>query len=118
MDTQEDQGESQLPPTEEDTTSYPNTNAHDSYYNGAYGWYPNYYPPPPPPPPPPGPQPPPHFYPSMHNDPNRPFSGWRPKPSDMAPPMSGFDDEALTNLIMAWYYSGYYTGLYHGRKRR
>lgn len=74
MDTQEDQGESQLPPTEEDTTSYSNTNAHDSYYNGerysAYGFS-NYYPPPPPPPPAPGPgpspQPPPHFHPSMHS---------------------------------------------------
>ncbi|CAB4408907.1 unnamed protein product [Rhizophagus irregularis] len=124
MDTQEDQGESQLPPTEEDTTSYSNANAHDSYYNGehysAYGFS-NYYPPPPPPPPPapgPGPQPPPHFYPSMHSDPNHAFPGLRPKSSNMAPPMSGFDDEALTNLIMAWYYSGYYTGLYHGRKGR
>uniref|UniRef100_A0A1D1YHJ5 Component of gems protein 1 n=1 Tax=Anthurium amnicola TaxID=1678845 RepID=A0A1D1YHJ5_9ARAE len=121
-DTQEDQEEeSQLPPTEEATTSYSNTNsAHDPYYS--YGWYPNYYPPPPPPPPPPPgsqqPIPPPQFYSSMPTDPNTPFPGWRPKPPDMAPPMPGFDDEALTNLIMAWYYSGYYTGLYHGRKGR
>jgi hypothetical protein len=66
MDTQEDQGETQLPPTEEATTSY-SSNAHDSYYNGerypsAYGWHSNYYPPPAP-----GPQPPPQFYPSMHS---------------------------------------------------
>ncbi|GBB85121.1 hypothetical protein RclHR1_01170005 [Rhizophagus clarus] len=122
IDTQEDQGESQPPSTEE---VHSNTNAHDSYFNGeryssaAYGWYSNYYPPPPPPPPVPGPQPPPQFYPSMHNNPNHPFSGWKPKSQDMAPPMTGFDDdEALTNLIMAWYYSGYYTGLYHGRKGR
>ncbi|KAF9950214.1 hypothetical protein BGZ72_008083 [Mortierella alpina] len=30
---------------------------------------------------------------------------------------SGMDDEALSNLIMAWYFSGYYTGLYQGQRR-
>ncbi|CAI2161986.1 5058_t:CDS:10 [Funneliformis geosporum] len=47
------------------------------------------------------------------NDPNISF------PPPKAPvPIPGFDDEALSNLIMAWYYSGYYTGLYQGRKGR
>ncbi|RIA91977.1 hypothetical protein C1645_766249 [Glomus cerebriforme] len=116
MKSQEDQEESKLPPTEEATTSYSNTNVRDSYYNGEHyssSAY-NYYPPPPPPPP--------EFYPphpsSMPTNPNIPFPGWGPKPPDMAPPMPGFDDEAFTNLIMAWYYSGYYTGLHHGRKGR
>lgn len=30
---------------------------------------------------------------------------------------SGMDDEALGNLIMAWYFSGYYTGLYEAQRR-
>ncbi|KAF9366079.1 hypothetical protein BGX34_006465 [Mortierella sp. NVP85] len=30
---------------------------------------------------------------------------------------SGMDDEALGNLIMAWYFSGYYTGLYRAQRR-
>ncbi|KAG0253867.1 hypothetical protein DFQ27_007163 [Actinomortierella ambigua] len=30
----------------------------------------------------------------------------------------GMDDESLGNLIMAWYYSGYYTGLYQARRQR
>ncbi|KAG0330575.1 hypothetical protein BGZ99_000046 [Dissophora globulifera] len=29
----------------------------------------------------------------------------------------GMDDEALSHLIMAWYYSGYYTGLYQAQRR-
>ncbi|KAF9985067.1 hypothetical protein BGZ65_011825 [Modicella reniformis] len=32
-------------------------------------------------------------------------------------PTSGIDDEALSNLIMAWYFSGYYTGLYQAQRR-
>lgn len=28
------------------------------------------------------------------------------------PPIMNRDDEGLSNLIMAWYYAGYYTGLY------
>ncbi|KAF9973997.1 hypothetical protein BGZ73_002719 [Actinomortierella ambigua] len=30
----------------------------------------------------------------------------------------GMDDESLGNLIMAWYYSGYYTGLYQARRQQ
>jgi len=49
-----------------------------------------------------------------------------PLPSmPMMPPMTGsfaggslMDEEALSNLIMAWYYSGYYTGLYQASQRR
>ncbi len=26
-------------------------------------------------------------------------------------------DEGLKNLMMSWYYAGYYTGLYEGRKQ-
>ncbi|KAF9988622.1 hypothetical protein BGZ75_009046 [Mortierella antarctica] len=49
-----------------------------------------------------------------------------PNPSHSLPPLSqhagqfsapGMDDEALSNLIMAWYFSGYYTGLYQGQRR-
>ncbi|CAG8816456.1 29222_t:CDS:2, partial [Racocetra persica] len=43
------------------------------------------------------------------------FPGWRPmqppKPQTVVPPPM-IDDEALSNLLMAWYYSGYYTGLF------
>ncbi|KAG0215778.1 hypothetical protein BGX28_008088 [Mortierella sp. GBA30] len=39
----------------------------------------------------------------------------------MVPPPAasrmGMDDEALSNLIMAWYFSGYYTGFYQGQRR-
>ncbi|KAL1930556.1 hypothetical protein VTP01DRAFT_10718 [Rhizomucor pusillus] len=28
------------------------------------------------------------------------------------------DNDALTNLIMAWYYSGYYIGLYQAENQR
>ncbi|KAG0053637.1 hypothetical protein BGZ89_002871 [Linnemannia elongata] len=51
--------------------------------------------------PPPPPLPP---FPS-HSGSGGPFSG--PK----------MDDEALGNLIMAWYFSGYYTGLYQAQRR-
>ncbi len=27
------------------------------------------------------------------------------------------EDEGLKNLMMSWYYAGYYTGLYEGRKQ-
>ncbi|GJJ70882.1 hypothetical protein EMPS_03232 [Entomortierella parvispora] len=48
-----------------------------------------------------------------------------PPTMPMTPPMAGsftggnsMDEEALGNLIMAWYYSGYYTGLYQASQRR
>lgn len=52
--------------------------------------------------------------------------GAPPMPSmPMMPPMPGsfaggssMDEEALSNLIMAWYYSGYYTGLYQASQGR
>ncbi|KAG0369906.1 hypothetical protein BC939DRAFT_531488 [Gamsiella multidivaricata] len=31
--------------------------------------------------------------------------------------VSGMDDDSLSNLIMAWYFSGYYTGLYQAQRR-
>ncbi|KAI4266214.1 MAG: hypothetical protein L6R38_008883 [Xanthoria sp. 2 TBL-2021] len=31
--------------------------------------------------------------------------------------MNGVQDEGLKNLMMSWYYAGYYTGLYEGRKQ-
>ncbi|KAF9216290.1 hypothetical protein BGZ59_010341 [Podila verticillata] len=39
------------------------------------------------------------------------------------PPMpnsgtSGSDDDTLSNLMMAWYFSGYYTGLYQAQRQR
>ncbi|KAF9930736.1 hypothetical protein FBU30_000114 [Linnemannia zychae] len=47
-----------------------------------------------------------------------------PPPIPPFPPSSGgsisgqkMDDEALGNLIMAWYFSGYYTGLYQAQRR-
>lgn len=30
--------------------------------------------------------------------------------------MNGVKDEALKNLMMSWYYAGYYTGLYEGQQ--
>ncbi|KAL8903462.1 MAG: hypothetical protein Q9171_007393 [Xanthocarpia ochracea] len=30
---------------------------------------------------------------------------------------TGVQDEGLKNLMMSWYYAGYYTGLYEGRKQ-
>ncbi|XP_045450122.1 survival motor neuron protein isoform X2 [Melitaea cinxia] len=30
---------------------------------------------------------------------------------------SGFEDEALSSMLLSWYMSGYYTGLYQGMKR-
>ncbi|KAL8802332.1 MAG: hypothetical protein Q9200_006622 [Gallowayella weberi] len=31
--------------------------------------------------------------------------------------MNGVQDEGLKNLMMSWYYAGYYTGLYEGQKQ-
>ncbi|KAL9129100.1 MAG: hypothetical protein Q9175_007389 [Cornicularia normoerica] len=31
--------------------------------------------------------------------------------------INGVQDEALKNLMMSWYYAGYYTGLYKGQQR-
>ncbi|CAG8520773.1 16086_t:CDS:2 [Funneliformis mosseae] len=99
------------PQPDNDANPTSHTNVHDSFYSGDHShgtYYPDYYTPPPPPPGGPHHQ----FYPPypQPTDPNIP-----PK----APvPIPGFDDEALSNLIMAWYYSGYYTGLYQGRKGR
>ncbi|KAF9419978.1 hypothetical protein BGZ94_009270 [Podila epigama] len=53
------------------------------------------------------------------------FPGHGP-PHPMVPPVppmptgqasAGVDDEVLGNLIMAWYFSGYYTGLYQAQRR-
>ncbi|KAI8595575.1 hypothetical protein EDD21DRAFT_390866 [Dissophora ornata] len=52
-------------------------------------------------------------------------AGGRHYPMGMMPPpplagqvsAAGMDDEALSNLIMAWYFSGYYTGLYQAQRR-
>ncbi|CAG8698351.1 14464_t:CDS:2 [Cetraspora pellucida] len=53
----------------------------------------------------------------MHNSDSA--TGWRPmqppKPQTAVPPPM-IDDEALSNLLMAWYYSGYYTGLFQVNK--
>ncbi|CAG8696678.1 5137_t:CDS:2, partial [Ambispora leptoticha] len=38
-------------------------------------------------------------------------------PPPPRPPMVETDDETLANLLMAWYFSGYYTGLYQGQRR-
>ncbi|KAL9537791.1 hypothetical protein MBANPS3_011465 [Mucor bainieri] len=35
----------------------------------------------------------------------------------MPPSMPAQDNEAFSNLIMSWYYAGYYTGLYQSRQR-
>ncbi|KAK3842960.1 MAG: hypothetical protein J3R72DRAFT_123764 [Linnemannia gamsii] len=50
--------------------------------------------------------------------------GMMPPPPPSSFPHSGgsfaapkMDDEALGNLIMAWYFSGYYTGLYQAQRR-
>lgn len=31
--------------------------------------------------------------------------------------VGGVQDESLKNLMMAWYYAGYYTGLHEGQKQ-
>ncbi|KAL3459253.1 hypothetical protein BJX64DRAFT_265091 [Aspergillus heterothallicus] len=46
-------------------------------------------------------------------------TGTAPHPSGMPPP--GFpqgQDEGLKNLMMAWYYAGYYTALYEEQQRK
>ncbi|KAI7888084.1 uncharacterized protein EV154DRAFT_518629 [Mucor mucedo] len=40
-----------------------------------------------------------------------------PAPAPPPPPMMG-QDEGLSNLMMAWYYAGYYTGLYQAGQRQ
>ncbi|KAK4520088.1 signal recognition particle subunit [Mucor velutinosus] len=41
-----------------------------------------------------------------------------PAPAPPMPPsMPAQDNEAFSNLIMSWYYAGYYTGLYQARQR-
>ncbi|KAI8638477.1 hypothetical protein BD408DRAFT_446774, partial [Parasitella parasitica] len=40
-----------------------------------------------------------------------------PPPPPPLPPVPSQDNEALSNLIMAWYYAGYYTGLYQAKQR-
>ncbi|KAL7332183.1 hypothetical protein PS15p_204263 [Mucor circinelloides] len=40
-----------------------------------------------------------------------------PAPPPMPPSMPTQDNEAFSNLIMSWYYAGYYTGLYQARQR-
>ncbi|KAF0457482.1 smn family protein smn1 [Gigaspora margarita] len=86
----------------------------DNSYYSAYGWYHNYPPPPPPP----------QFYYNMPPvmDPNVSyFPGWRPMPPpkpQTVPPPPMIDDDALSNLLMAWYYSGYYTGLFQARRKK
>ncbi|KAG0341054.1 hypothetical protein BG004_006172 [Podila humilis] len=42
-----------------------------------------------------------------------------PMPMPMPPsmPSGGPDDETLSNLMMAWYFSGYYTGLYQAQRK-
>ena len=46
---------------------------------------------------------------SRDSNANRPELGF-------LPPLP--DDEALANLLMSWYYSGYYTAMYVARQRR
>ncbi|KAI8338558.1 hypothetical protein BC941DRAFT_423216 [Chlamydoabsidia padenii] len=78
-----------------------NQEYHD-YYNGSYGY--NY------------PYQQNHHYNQHTHHPHPPG----PAPMPFAPPPLGQHDngnEALTNMIMAWYYSGYYTGLYQAQHR-
>ena len=32
--------------------------------------------------------------------------------------LSVVEDEGLKNLMMSWYFAGYYTGLYEGQQKR
>ncbi|KAG0085823.1 hypothetical protein BGZ93_000439 [Podila epicladia] len=41
-----------------------------------------------------------------------------PPPMPMTGTNAGPDDETLSNLMMAWYFSGYYTGLYQAQRRQ
>ncbi|KAF9162604.1 hypothetical protein BGX21_003186 [Mortierella sp. AD011] len=77
----------------------------------------------------PTPMPMPMPYGQMPNIPTAAAAGGdiRQQPVGMMPPApsmmggqfsgSGMDDDALSNLIMAWYFSGYYTGLYQAQRR-
>ncbi|KAL9009053.1 MAG: hypothetical protein Q9180_009438 [Flavoplaca navasiana] len=45
-------------------------------------------------------------------------AGSVPEPSNVPNVfMNGVQDQGLKNLMMSWYYAGYYTGLYEGRKQ-
>ncbi|KAI8059562.1 hypothetical protein BC940DRAFT_313408 [Gongronella butleri] len=50
------------------------------------------------------------FQPMHHSMPAMPVFGTQSGAAD--------DNEDLTNMIMAWYYSGYYTGVYQARNQR
>ena len=54
-------------------------------------------------------------YPRAHDQNNRPQ---HPVPSVLGVPhaiSNGMQDETLKNLMMSWYYAGYYTGLYEAQ---
>ncbi|KAJ6030124.1 hypothetical protein N7499_012542, partial [Penicillium canescens] len=53
---------------------------------------------------------------------SQPVNGPGPEVSTTAPPMphpamANVQDEALKNLMMSWYYAGYYTGVYEGQQQ-
>lgn len=45
-----------------------------------------------------------------------PLAGAGSFPNLQSPALSGLNSETLMNLLMAWYYSGYYTGEYAARQ--
>ncbi|KAJ5320430.1 hypothetical protein N7508_000713 [Penicillium antarcticum] len=56
------------------------------------------------------------------DEPAQPSNGPGPEVSTTAPPMphpamANVQDEALKNLMMSWYYAGYYTGVYEGQQK-
>ncbi|KAG9295942.1 hypothetical protein G9A89_011794 [Geosiphon pyriformis] len=77
--------------------------------NSSYGLYP-----------PPGP--PYHYYPYTAPQPRSDYDysyyNSSQRPPTAVPPMLGPDDDALANLLMSWYFSGYYTGLYQAKRRQ
>ncbi|OGE50462.1 hypothetical protein PENARI_c017G05052 [Penicillium arizonense] len=53
---------------------------------------------------------------------SQPVNGPGPGVSTTTPPMphpamANVQDEALKNLMMSWYYAGYYTGVYEGQQQ-
>lgn len=52
-----------------------------------------------------------------HQDPHYTAAAPPPAPPPMPSSMPTQDNEAFSNLIMSWYYAGYYTGLYQARQR-
>lgn len=42
---------------------------------------------------------------------------WLPRPRESVIDIWLVKDEALKNLMMSWYYAGYYTGLYEGQQQ-